>query len=135
MIYIEKLISANKIIHEQIFLKDFQETNYKYLIQENIHLNSNTFVEDLESEKILNEKIKKEYETKHLDLKLKNELLENNLLAIFFKTLLGQSNTSQSSNGKNNDDDDGFFKKKRTGGLPKSRIMELKNLGTCLGST
>ncbi|ETW16389.1 hypothetical protein PFFVO_04646 [Plasmodium falciparum Vietnam Oak-Knoll (FVO)] len=34
---------------------------------------------DLESEKILNEKIKKEYETKHLDLKLKNELLENNL--------------------------------------------------------
>ncbi|ETW16390.1 hypothetical protein C923_05127 [Plasmodium falciparum UGT5.1] len=58
-----------------------------------------------------------------------------NILAIFFKTLLGQSNTSQSSNGKNNDDDDGFFKKKRTGGLPKSRIMELKNLGTCLGST
>ncbi|KNG76937.1 hypothetical protein PFMG_02961, partial [Plasmodium falciparum IGH-CR14] len=43
------------------------------------NLNSNTFVEDLESEKILNEKIKKEYETKHLDLKLKNELLENNL--------------------------------------------------------
>ncbi|SPJ12431.1 conserved Plasmodium protein, unknown function [Plasmodium sp. DRC-Itaito] len=38
MTYIEKLISANKIIHEQIFLRDFQETNYKYLIQENIHL-------------------------------------------------------------------------------------------------
>ncbi|SBS89951.1 selenoprotein, putative [Plasmodium malariae] len=38
-------------------------------------------------------------------------------------------------NGKNNGSDDSFDKKKKMGNLGKSRIMELKNLGTCLGST
>ncbi|EUR64817.1 hypothetical protein PFBG_05055 [Plasmodium falciparum 7G8] len=64
MIYIEKLISANKIIHEQIFLKDFQETNYKYLIQENIHLvtshkdDENTVIE-MNIKKVTPEQIEK----------------------------------------------------------------------------
>ncbi|ETW47069.1 hypothetical protein PFMALIP_04881 [Plasmodium falciparum MaliPS096_E11] len=64
MIYIEKLISANKIIHEQIFLKDFQETNYKYLIQENIHLvtshkdDENTVI-DMNIKKVTPEQIEK----------------------------------------------------------------------------
>ncbi|KJP88551.1 hypothetical protein AK88_01830 [Plasmodium fragile] len=59
-----------------------------------------------------------------------------NILAIFFKTLFGLSNGSNTLGGRNNDGDDDFFnKKKKMGNLQKSRIMELKNLGTCLGST
>ncbi|EUD65849.1 hypothetical protein C922_03832 [Plasmodium inui San Antonio 1] len=59
-----------------------------------------------------------------------------NILAIFLKTLFGLSNGSNTLGGRNNEGDDDFFNnKKKMGNLQKSRIMELKNLGTCLGST
>ncbi|OTN67786.1 selenoprotein, putative [Plasmodium knowlesi strain H] len=59
-----------------------------------------------------------------------------NILAIFFKTLFGLSNGSNTLGGRNGDGDDDFFNKKRKmGTLQKSRMMELKNLGTCLGSS
>ncbi|SBT46679.1 hypothetical protein POVWA2_053430 [Plasmodium ovale wallikeri] len=44
--YIEKLISANQIIHEHIFLKKFYKTNYKHLIEDNSSLISTATKED-----------------------------------------------------------------------------------------
>ncbi|SCP06375.1 conserved Plasmodium protein, unknown function [Plasmodium ovale] len=44
--YIEKLISANQIIHEQIFLKKFYKTNYKQLIEDNSSLISTATKDD-----------------------------------------------------------------------------------------
>ncbi|KMZ83986.1 hypothetical protein PVBG_01065 [Plasmodium vivax Brazil I] len=38
--HIEKLISANQIIHEQIFMKEFCKTNYKHLVEENYNIGS-----------------------------------------------------------------------------------------------
>ncbi|SOV18544.1 conserved Plasmodium protein, unknown function [Plasmodium gaboni] len=79
-IYLEDILNKTRddlYQKRKILLNNNKEILDDFLRMRN--LNSNTFVEDLESEKILNEKIKKEYETKHLDLKLKNELLENNL--------------------------------------------------------
>ncbi|SBS87797.1 hypothetical protein POVCU2_0044550 [Plasmodium ovale curtisi] len=58
-----------------------------------------------------------------------------NILTIFFKTLFGLSNDSNAFNGTGNDGKDDFHKKKKMGNLQKSKIMELKNLGTCLGNT
>ncbi|SBT72568.1 selenoprotein, putative [Plasmodium malariae] len=61
--------------------------------------------------------------------------ITNFLKTIINITLFGLSNDSNVFNGKNNGSDDSFDKKKKMGNLGKSRIMELKNLGTCLGST
>ncbi|VWU52051.1 conserved protein, unknown function, partial [Hepatocystis sp. ex Piliocolobus tephrosceles] len=46
--HIEKLINANKIIHEQILLKEFHQTNYKQLIEDNSSLISTTVKVDHE---------------------------------------------------------------------------------------
>ncbi|CRG95554.1 conserved Plasmodium protein, unknown function [Plasmodium gallinaceum] len=44
--YIEKLINANKIIHEQVFLKEFYKENCEYLTEENNNLSSTTIKDD-----------------------------------------------------------------------------------------
>ncbi|CRH04102.1 conserved Plasmodium protein, unknown function [Plasmodium relictum] len=79
--YIEKLINANKIIHEQIFLKEFYETNYKYLVEENN--NSVSTAKDNEKLKIgvTNKKIS-DYEIENVKKLLMQEcsfLVDNNI--------------------------------------------------------
>lgn len=56
------------------------------------------------------------------------------IIYIFFRTLFGYSDTITGNNGSHGNDDDNFPKKKY-GDMSKSRIMELKNLGSCLGSS
>ncbi|KJP88553.1 hypothetical protein AK88_01832 [Plasmodium fragile] len=46
--HIAKLISANQIIHEQIFMKEFSKTNYKHLVEENYNIGSPPLKEDSE---------------------------------------------------------------------------------------
>ncbi|KAI4835963.1 hypothetical protein MKS88_005182 [Plasmodium brasilianum] len=46
--HIEKLINANQIIHEQIFLKEFHKTSYKHLIEENSNIVSAAVQDDEE---------------------------------------------------------------------------------------
>ncbi|CAA9990573.1 conserved Plasmodium protein, unknown function [Plasmodium knowlesi strain H] len=47
--HIAKLISANQIIHEQIFMKEFCKRNYKHLLEENYNIGSCTLKDDSES--------------------------------------------------------------------------------------
>ncbi|EUD65852.1 hypothetical protein C922_03835 [Plasmodium inui San Antonio 1] len=47
--HIAKLINANQIIHEQIFVKEFCKTNYKHLVEENYNLGSAPLKEDSKS--------------------------------------------------------------------------------------
>lgn len=49
--YIEKLITANRIIHEEIFLKKFQDYNYKCLLEENINVNVDVAIPNEEKRK------------------------------------------------------------------------------------
>ncbi|ETB59389.1 hypothetical protein YYC_02892 [Plasmodium yoelii 17X] len=58
-----------------------------------------------------------------------------NILAIFFRTLFGMPTQRSPYNGKGNNDNDDFYKKPKTGNIGRSRIMELKNISACLGST
>ncbi|GAB68657.1 hypothetical protein PCYB_135310 [Plasmodium cynomolgi strain B] len=44
--HIAKLINANQIIHEQIFMKEFCKTNYKHLVEENYNIGSASLKED-----------------------------------------------------------------------------------------
>ncbi|ANQ10579.1 Uncharacterized protein PCOAH_00051010 [Plasmodium coatneyi] len=44
--HIAKLLSANQIIHEQIFMKEFCKTNYKHLVEENYNIGSSPLKED-----------------------------------------------------------------------------------------
>ncbi|GAW83180.1 hypothetical protein, conserved [Plasmodium gonderi] len=54
--YIEKLINANQIIHEQIFLKEFCKANYKHFMEEKYNVNSTSLKEDSKTQDAENTK-------------------------------------------------------------------------------
>ncbi|EAA18922.1 hypothetical protein [Plasmodium yoelii yoelii] len=54
---------------------------------------------------------------------------------LYFLGLYLECPLSEPYNGKGNNDNDDFYKKPKTGNIGRSRIMELKNISACLGST